>query len=372
MSIPAADFYRLDPLTGGYNFLSFVETLAHMAAQEEKQQFSILYADLNDLGLLNETKGHIFGDSVIHWLGIVLQEECNSTIYRTGGDDFAVILTDGLQADYEELLNRIFARANKEGKQLDLPYPPAKIGLIHFDTCNDISINDVMFHLGEAIYDLKTSESRTIKIFLADDMLKSTAKGDEQDPSTIQRSWEALRSIANQSINRLLLMGRGLDVAQKNSYLDAISGLPNLRAAMVRLEKEIASQQPFAILLIDGDNLRIYNTISYAAGDELIRKMGRLLSENLRPGDFIARWRTGDELIVILPGVSGAGARIAGERFCAAIREAANDWHFPTSITIGVAIYPQDGEQVDVLIDAAETANKRGKEQGKDRVVLAG
>ena len=115
MTMPSSEFYRLDPLTGSHNFLSFVEMLDRMSSMQEKPQFSILYTDMNYLSFLNETKGHAYGDSAIRWLGIVLQEESNAPTYRIGGDDFAVILTDGLHADYEELLNRIFARLNREG-----------------------------------------------------------------------------------------------------------------------------------------------------------------------------------------------------------------------------------------------------------------
>jgi diguanylate cyclase (GGDEF)-like protein len=166
-------------------------------------------------------------------------------------------------------------------------------------------------------------------------------------------------------------MGRVLDVAQKNSYLDSISGLPNLRAAMIQLEKAVASNLPFALLLIDGDNLRLFNSISYAAGDEAIQKMGKVLSDHLRPGDFIARWRAGDEFIVLLPNTPAEGGRVVGERFCSAIREASMNWLFPTSISIGVAAYPKHGDNVNALIDAAEMANKQAKEEGKDLVIVA-
>ncbi len=371
MIMPTAEFYRLDPLTGCYNFLSFVEALDHLSSMDEKQQFSILYTDMNHLQMLNETKGHAYGDTVIRWLGIVMQEESHSPTYRTGGDDFAVILTDGLHTDYEELLNRIFARLNREGKQLDIPSPPAKIALIHFDTDNDFSINDVMFHLGETIRDVKKNKDGTIKIFWARDLIKSTAKADEQSPDTISRSWEILQSIANQSINRVLLMGRVLDVAQKTSYLDSISGLPNMRAALLKMEKEILSKQPFSVFLMDGDELTRYNNISYAVGDDMIQKISAILSGKLRPGDFVARWRSGDEFIAVLPNTTSDGAIVVGERFCSAIREASKAWRFPTSITIGIATFPKHGNTVNALVDKAESALKKGKDEGKDRVVLA-
>jgi diguanylate cyclase (GGDEF)-like protein len=56
----------------------------------------------------------------------------------------------------------------------------------------------------------------------------------------------------------------------------------------------------FSILFIDGDNLRFYNDISYSAGDAMLRRLSELLTDHIRPGDFIARWRVGDEFIVLL------------------------------------------------------------------------
>ena len=371
MDLSTTEFYRLDPLTGSHNFLSFVETLDRFSSEGNGEPFSILYIDLNHLQMLNETKGHSYGDSVIRWLGLVLQEESGVNTYRVGGDDFAAILTNGIHADHEELLNRIHARLNKEGEQLGIPLPAASIALIHYDSGSQFSFNDVMFQLGETMLDVKVNLRREIKIYEAQGLISSTTRVDEQKPDTLERSWNLLQSIANDAIHRLVMMGRVLDITQKTSYIDSISGLPNMRAALLKMEKAIASKQLFSVMLIDGDNLRLYNTINYAAGDDAIQKMGVVFTENLRPGDFIARWRAGDEFVAILPNTTGEGARVVGERFCSGIRDASKNWSFSTSISIGIAIYPRHGDHVNALVDAAEAANKQAKDEGKDRVVLA-
>ena len=235
MTNPLTEFYRLDPLTGCNNFLSFVEMLNHMSERDEKSPFSILYTDLNQFHTLNETKGHSYGDTVIRWLGIVLQEESNSSTYRIGGDDFAVILTTGIHSEHEELLNRIYARFNREGEQLGISTPPATIALIHFDGRSDFSINDVMFHLWETIYDVKINMGRTINIYQAQNLIKSkTDTGGQKHDNDYMR--KMLRFIANTAIGGIVGMGMALDTAQKNSYLDSISGLPNLRAALQKME----------------------------------------------------------------------------------------------------------------------------------------
>ena len=279
MTESSTEFYRLDPLTGCHNFLSFVETLDQLSARVGEQSFSILYLDMNYLKVLNDTKGHAYGDSAIRWLGLVLQEESGVNTYRVGGDDFAAILTNGIHADHEELLNRIHARLNKEGEQLGIPLPAARIALIHYDSGSQVSFNDIMFQLGETMLDVKVNKRREIKIYEARELIRSTARVDEQNRDTLERSWKLLQSIANDAIHRLVMMGRVLDVTQKTSFIDSISGLPNMRAALLKMEKSLASKQPFSIMLIDGDNLRLYNTINYAAGDEVIQKWGLYLQK---------------------------------------------------------------------------------------------
>ena len=123
--------------------------------------------------------------------------------------------------------------------------------------------------------------------------------------------------------------------------------------------------------MIDGDNIRAYNSINYAAGDEMIRDMSFVFKDNLRPTDFVARWRVGDEFIVILPDTAIEGAKIIGERFRLAVKEASRSWRFPVTISIGIASYPTHGDTIDALIDKVESANKRAKDQGKNQVVLA-
>ena len=375
MTLPSTEFYRLDPLTGSNNFLSFVETLDRLASLEEKQQFSILYTDMNHLEMLIAEKGRSYGDSALRWMEIVLREESHAPTYRTGADEFTVILTSGTPPDHEELLNRIFARLNKEGEQLGIPAPAATIALVHYDDDRNISLIDVMFQLGEAMMDVKTKRDRTINRYFARDLIGSEIQVEEQSQRDEYHSQGTLRGIANQAIGLVLFMGRMLDDAQNASYLDSISGLPNMQAALLKMDKvlndAISSNQPFSILLIDGDNLRLYNNISYAMGDEMIQNLSAVLSEKLRPGDFVARWRTGDEFIAVLPNTTSEGARIVGERFCSAVRETSQAWRFPASISTGISTYPKHGNNINALVDVAEGAMKHAKDEGKDRVVLA-
>lgn len=375
LTFPDSDIYRADPITGCYNFLSFVEALDRLSKVRERNSFSLLYLDVNIMGKLNELKGFTYRDSILRWLGIVLRDCCDSDAYRISEDDFAVILTQGDSARREDLLRHILVRLNKEGQQMGLPTPPAAIALIHFDAGYDISINDIFFHLGETVRTVKKEKHRSISIFQARDLMKSKVKTDELDSASLHRSWEVLSFIANRFIDQVLYLGQELDAAQMTSYQDTISGLPNLRAALRKLDQvihaSVASHQIFSVIFIDGDDFHKYNNINYAAGDDVIHKTGQILLSVLRPEDFLARWRTGDEFIIILPNTSAQSARIAAERFRLVIKESSKSWVFPSSISIGIVTFPTNGEDAVTLMEAAESALKRAKAEGKDRVILA-
>ena len=121
---------------------------------------------------------------------------------------------------------------------------------------------------------------------------------------------------------------------------------------------------------MDGDNLRIYNNDNYAEGDMMLRDLSSVLRKYLRPDDYIARWRSGDEFIAILPAANVDGAIIVAERFRQAIKEESKSWKYPISISIGVSTFPIHGKSNEEIIQNSEKALKLAKEQGKDKVVV--
>ncbi|HND48877.1 MAG TPA: GGDEF domain-containing protein [Anaerolineales bacterium] len=246
--------------------------------------------------------------------------------------------------------------------------------LIFFDQI-PISLDTLLLKMGEAMVKVKNKPNSHFMLFNATDFkihpqAPETWKSDSDSDISFSVRWLSLNNVY-----QVLKMGVVLDETQQAAYTDTISGMPNFNAAMRNLEKaiqnSIASSKPFSMMMIDGDNIRAYNSINYAAGDEMIRDMCAVYKENVRPSDFVARWRAGDEFIVILPDTSIEGAKIIGERFRLAVKEASQTWRFPITISIGIATYPIHGDNINSLIDKAETANKHAKDLGKDQVVLA-
>jgi len=157
---------------------------------------------------------------------------------------------------------------------------------------------------------------------------------------------------------------------------DPLTGLPNQRALelffITELPRATRHAHPLALLLIDGDSLREYNTrYGYAAGDEWIKTLAQVLTRETRGGDLAVRWRTGDEFVVALPETTREAAVQAAERIRQALPQATEHLSGPSTISIGVAAFPHDGQTREELLARAERANRRAKRLGKNRISFA-
>ena len=166
-----------------------------------------------------------------------------------------------------------------------------------------------------------------------------------------------------------------LHQAQDLAMSDDISGLPNHRAAKSVLDQKLSQsleeQQPFSILFIDGDNLKQYNNLSYQKGNLMIRNLAEILASQLRRGDFLARWFSGDEFLVLLPCADRKEAFRIGERLRSVVEDTTKIWPYPITISVGMASYPDDGGAMEELLLKAEKANALAKKGGKNQVCEA-
>ena len=135
-----------------------------------------------------------------------------------------------------------------------------------------------------------------------------------------------------------------------------------------RLVNAIASaarhESRIAVLFIDFDNFkRINDTMGHATGDEALKLAARRLRTVLRGSDTVSR-HGGEEFLVLLPEVASAedAAQIAQKLLSALAAPARVCGHrlgLPASI--GIAMYPEDGEEPHVLVDRADAAMYRSK-----------
>jgi diguanylate cyclase (GGDEF)-like protein len=156
------------------------------------------------------------------------------------------------------------------------------------------------------------------------------------------------------------------------AFYDDVTGLPNrsLFSARARQALELAERQaaPLALLMFDLDRFKTINdAMGHAVGDQLLAELGRLLAPRLRTGDTLARFG-GDEFAVLLPGCDLAAARHVGEKLHEALLAPLvldGGVRQQQSISVGIAVYPQDGEDLDTLLRHADVAMYEAKRAGR-------
>ncbi|MCG9095037.1 EAL domain-containing protein [Laribacter hongkongensis] len=163
---------------------------------------------------------------------------------------------------------------------------------------------------------------------------------------------------------------------ERYAHFDALTGLANRHALYRRLGQAITSvhqhQHPLAVLFVDLDKFKTINdTLGHAVGDVVLREVAGRLSDFAGPDDILARLG-GDEFLLVLP---GADERAASE-VAACILTAmsvpvrVDGRELPTTPTIGVSLYPRDGEEADDLIRNADIAMYQAKARGRNTFQL--
>ena len=166
--------------------------------------------------------------------------------------------------------------------------------------------------------------------------------------------------------------------AEHMAYHDALTGLPNRLLLMDRLKFLVAhakrTRQPFAVFFLDVDHFKSINdTFGHAAGDRLLQQVGARLTAQLREADTVARLG-GDEFVVLTPDLrSGTDVAAVGEKLLEAARAPVvlEDREVHVTVSIGVSLFPDDGEDADVLLRRSDSALYQAKESGRDAVRLA-
>jgi diguanylate cyclase (GGDEF)-like protein len=179
----------------------------------------------------------------------------------------------------------------------------------------------------------------------------------------------------------LAFLGRALhhacayEEARTEARVDGLTGLYNQRWMLEALAKEIRRAQRFAtplsVLMIDLDGLKSVNDREgHAAGDCLLRHVAARIAAVLRQFDGAARVG-GDEFVAMLPGTSLQGAQQVARRLLHSVREDPPRFRAtPLEITASIgAVEWRDGWDARQLLDAADQAMYRAKEQGRDTLV---
>lgn len=165
------------------------------------------------------------------------------------------------------------------------------------------------------------------------------------------------------------------EVIWHNAHHDLLTGLPNRRLFMDRLEQDIKhakrSSQTLAVLFMDLDGFKDVNdTLGHEAGDRLLTEVARRLADCVRDDDTVARLG-GDEFTVILTGARQREDVVPVAR--AIIDALAMPFRIAQvpvriSVSIGIALYPRDASSPAALLEAADKAMYKSKKTESDRM----
>lgn len=187
-------------------------------------------------------------------------------------------------------------------------------------------------------------------------------------------------AVLRQRVARLLHAGKAEKHIRRLAYHDTLTGLPNRAHFNGRLEEIISTRQESpnektAVLFLDLDRFKLVNdSLGHDVGDMLLKAVAERIQGTVRAGDLVARLG-GDEFTVILERVTSTDvvAKIS-DKICRILAApfVFSGQEIYVAASIGIAIFPTDGQDTQTIIKYADTAMFQAKEQGGGYVFYQG
>ena len=169
------------------------------------------------------------------------------------------------------------------------------------------------------------------------------------------------------------------ETLQNQAIRDPLTGLYNRRYLEETMDREIHRSRrlkaPLGVVMMDLDHFKAFNDgFGHAAGDALLSALANVITAGIRAEDIACRYG-GEEFLLVLPGASLETTRERAENVRQAVKalQVKYQGHFlkSTTISLGVAIFPDHGVTAEEVIAAADAALYRAKQAGRDRVEIA-
>jgi diguanylate cyclase (GGDEF)-like protein len=169
------------------------------------------------------------------------------------------------------------------------------------------------------------------------------------------------------------------ETLQHQAIHDPLTGLFNRRHLVETLDRELRRAQrknaTLVVMMLDLDHFKRFNdTYGHEAGDYLLQILGEFFKSRIRGGDIAYRYG-GEEFVFVLPEIPREVALIRAEEFRRGVSQLEVNYRGQrlesTTISLGVAVFPQDGTTTDNLLRSADKALYRAKAAGRNLVMAA-
>ncbi len=159
---------------------------------------------------------------------------------------------------------------------------------------------------------------------------------------------------------------------ERLAHFDALTDLPNRKLFASRCEQALSlserSQQPLAVLFMDLDHFKhINDSLGYRSGDAVLVELAQRMKSILREEDTLSR-QSGDEFVLVLPYTDAKGAAHVAERIKPLLARPCqlDGRSLVVTASIGIAMFPEDGLDFEALVQRAEMAMHRAKQEGRN------
>lgn len=211
-------------------------------------------------------------------------------------------------------------------------------------------------------------------------LLHMRMPGNDVGPQPVPEDYKSVTLATAKDLALAVSNLRLLEALQAQSVRDPLTGLFNRRYLQETLDRELSralrGNTSVGVIMLDIDHFKKFNDdYGHDVGDLVLKELGVRLKHAIRNEDIACRYG-GEEFTIILPGINQENALLRAE----ALRQDVKTIRFSykgkqinhISISLGVALSPNDGTESETLITAADQALYAAKRAGRDRVMLAG
>ncbi len=299
-------------------------------------------------------------------------EQWHRLLVNTSPDVIYTLDAKGVFTYVNDIIERTLGYSPSEliGKDYLIIVPPGEL-------------ENARYRLNERRTGERATRNHELRLARKEDLLSSLAERTSQDMVVVELSSMGMyRNRADEEKEFLGTYGVARDISERKqaeatiafqAYHDLLTGLPNRALFKDRLGQAIVHAkrhgQTMAALFLDMDRFKVVNdTLGHLVGDGLLQAVAQRLRGSLREGDTLSRIG-GDEFMLLLPHIRNRdNAAYIAQKILASLKQPfhVEGHEIFVGISIGIAVFPDDGDTIETLVKHADIAMYHAKDSGRN------